>query len=44
MPKRLPIAGIEAFEHRSVHYAVRRMEGFRDKDIIIAGDGDSALD
>ncbi len=44
VPKRPPIAGIEAFEHRSVHYAVRRMEDFRDKDIIIAGGGDSAMD
>jgi thioredoxin reductase (NADPH) len=44
VPKRPPIAGIEAYEGRSVHYAVRKMDAFRDKDILIAGGGDSALD
>lgn len=43
-PKRPPVAGIEAFEGSSVHYAVRRMEDFRDHDILIVGGGDSALD
>jgi thioredoxin reductase (NADPH) len=32
------------FEGKSVHYAVRKMETFRDRDLIIAGGGDSALD
>lgn len=44
VPKRPPVQGIEAFEGRSVHYAVRRMEDFRGKNILIAGGGDSALD
>ena len=44
VPKRPPIADIEAFQNVSVQYAVRRMEDFRDKDIVIAGGGDSALD
>jgi thioredoxin reductase (NADPH) len=44
VPKRPPIAGIEAYEGKSVHYAVRKMEAFRDRDILIAGGGDSALD
>jgi thioredoxin reductase (NADPH) len=44
VPKRPPVPGIEAFENRSVHYAVRRMEDFRGKNIVIAGGGDSALD
>jgi thioredoxin reductase (NADPH) len=44
VPKRPPIAGIEAYEGNSVHYAVRKMEAFRDKNILIAGGGDSALD
>src|SRR3984957_16321967 len=44
VPKRPPIAGIEAYEGKSVHYAVRKMDAFRDKDILIAGGGDSALD
>jgi thioredoxin reductase (NADPH) len=44
VPKRPPIAGIEAYEGKSVHYAVRKMEQFRGKNILIAGGGDSALD
>ncbi|MEM9678035.1 MAG: NAD(P)/FAD-dependent oxidoreductase [Pseudomonadota bacterium] len=43
-PKRPPVAGIELFEDRSVFYSVRRMEEFRDHDILIVGGGDSALD
>ncbi|MFN8947593.1 MAG: NAD(P)/FAD-dependent oxidoreductase, partial [Alphaproteobacteria bacterium] len=43
-PKRPPIAGIEAYEGKSVFYAVRRMETFRDRTLVIAGGGDSALD
>ena len=44
VPKRPPISGIEAYEGSSVHYAVRKMETFRGKNILIAGGGDSALD
>ncbi len=44
VPKRPPIAGIEAYEGKSVHYAVRKMDDFRGKNILIAGGGDSALD
>ena len=43
-PKRPPVPGIEAYEGKSVYYAVRKMETFRDKDILIVGGGDSALD
>lgn len=43
-PKRPPIAGIEAYEGKSVSYAVRQMEAFRDEDLVIVGGGDSALD
>jgi thioredoxin reductase (NADPH) len=43
-PKRPPIPGIEAYEKKSVHYAVRRMDEFRGKRVLIAGGGDSALD
>src|ERR1044072_5305781 len=43
-PKRPPIQGIEAYEGTSVHYAVRKMEMFRDKRVLIVGGGDSALD
>jgi thioredoxin reductase (NADPH) len=44
VPKRPPIAGIEDYEGKSVFYAVRKMENFRGKNILIAGGGDSALD
>jgi len=44
VPKRPPIAGIDAYEGESVHYAVRKMDAFRGKNILIAGGGDSALD
>jgi thioredoxin reductase (NADPH) len=43
-PKKPPIAGIEAFENRSVFYAVRKMEQFAGKRVLIVGGGDSALD
>jgi thioredoxin reductase (NADPH) len=43
-PKRPPIPGIEAYETKSVYYAVRQMETFRGKRLLIAGGGDSALD
>jgi thioredoxin reductase (NADPH) len=43
-PKRPPIPGIEAYEAKSVHYAVRQMEQFRGKKLLVAGGGDSALD
>jgi thioredoxin reductase (NADPH) len=43
-PKRPPLAGIEAYEGTSVFYAVRRMESFRGKSVLIVGGGDSALD
>ena len=43
-PKRPPLDGIEAYEGKSVFYAVRRMEDFRDHDVLIVGGGDSALD
>ena len=43
-PKRPPIPGIEGYEAQSVFYAVRKMDAFRGKKILIVGGGDSALD
>ena len=43
-PKRPPLANIEAYEGTSVFYSVRRMDDFRDKDVLVVGGGDSALD
>ena len=39
-PKRPPIPGIEPYEGKSVHYAVRKMDAFRDKRLLIVGGGD----
>ncbi len=43
-PKRPPLAGIEPYEGKSVYYSVRRMDDFRNKDVLVVGGGDSALD
>jgi thioredoxin reductase (NADPH) len=43
-PKRPPVPGIEAYEGTSVFYAVRKMDQFRGKRLLIVGGGDSALD
>ena len=44
VPKKPAIPGIDAFENTSVFYAVRKMDPFKGKNILIAGGGDSALD
>lgn len=44
MPKKPNIPNLEDYEGTSVFYAVRRMEPFEGKNILIAGGGDSALD
>ena len=43
-PKRAPIRGIEDFEDKSVHYAIRNRKMFTGENLLIAGGGDSALD
>jgi len=47
-PKKPPIPGIDAYESaedgRGVRYAVRRMEAYRGRHVVISGGGDSALD
>lgn len=44
VPKKPSIPNLEAYEGTSVFYAVRKMEQFKGKNILIAGGGDSALD
>lgn len=43
-PKRPPIPHVENYEGTSVFYSVRRIEDFRDLNVMIVGGGDSALD
>lgn len=47
-PNRPPLQGIERFEGqgqgRGVHYLVQRRDDFRDRRVVIAGGGDSAVD
>lgn len=43
-PNRPPLEGLEDFEGTSVFYHVTRREAFRDKRLVIAGGGDSAVD
>jgi thioredoxin reductase (NADPH) len=43
-PKRPPIPGVEPYEGKSLFYAVRKMEAFRSKRVLVVGGGDSALD
>ena len=44
VPRRLPLPGAAGFEGSSLFYAVRKMEQFRGRRILVAGGGDSALD
>jgi thioredoxin reductase (NADPH) len=44
VPRKPKLEGIEAYEGKSLFYSVRKREAFRDKNVLIAGGGDSALD
>ena len=43
-PRKPPIPNITDFENRGVDYIIKDPEKYRDKEILIAGGGDSALD
>ena len=43
-PRRLALPGVEEFEGRHVHYRVKSATDFHDRDLLICGGGDSALD
>ena len=43
-PRKPPIPTIENFEDKGVEYMIREPELYRDKRVVIAGGGDSALD
>ena len=43
-PRKVPVAGAEIFEGKQIHYSVKNPEQYRDKDLVVLGGGDSALD
>jgi thioredoxin reductase (NADPH) len=43
-PNRPPLDGIEEFEGKSIFYSVNNLSNFKDKVVVIAGGGDSAVD
>ncbi|HKR38597.1 MAG TPA: NAD(P)/FAD-dependent oxidoreductase [Paraburkholderia sp.] len=43
-PRTLKLSGIERYRDTQLFYRVRDLERFRDKDVVVCGGGDSALD
>jgi thioredoxin reductase (NADPH) len=43
-PRKPPLKNISKFEDKGVAYMIRNPEDYRNKDVVIAGGGDSALD
>jgi thioredoxin reductase (NADPH) len=43
-PKRLQLESAQRFEGRGIYYSVTKLEEFRDKNLLIIGGGDSAVD
>lgn len=43
-PNKPPLENIEAYEGTSIFYMVRKKQDFADKNIVVAGGGDSAVD
>src|SRR3954465_4136805 len=43
-PKRIDVPGMRELEGRGVHYFAKRVEDFRNRNVVIVGGGDSAVD
>ncbi len=43
-PVKLKVKGIEQFENKQMFYHIKNLEQFRDKNVVVLGGGDSALD
>ncbi|MCH2233928.1 MAG: NAD(P)/FAD-dependent oxidoreductase [Crocinitomicaceae bacterium] len=43
-PRKPPVANLEKFEDNGVEYIIKEPNLYKDKDVVIAGGGDSALD
>jgi thioredoxin reductase (NADPH) len=43
-PRTLKVEGLDAYDGTQLHYRVRNPEQFKDKNLVIVGGGDSALD
>ena len=44
VPRKLPVSNVDEFENKNIFYSVKKRTDFKDKKILIAGGGDSALD
>lgn len=43
-PKRIPAPGVDELVGKGIHYFAKHVENFRDKNVVIVGGGDSAVD
>ncbi|MET3683645.1 thioredoxin reductase (NADPH) [Alkalibacillus flavidus] len=43
-PRKLKLDGIDQYEEHNLHYYITNLEAFRDRNIMICGGGDSAVD
>ena len=43
-PRKLTVPGAQQYENKNLHYRVKRLQDFEDKNVLVLGGGDSALD